>query len=146
MDYLPEVKRKLSDVMTYSTRCEVLMKEDPSLIFHFYLCMRSFIRASYVLQLKPSKWKLNDPPNCTSQLMQGSLSSEEYKNPVLVFQNAFKEFSLKSFEHFITEVVYFSLGAYSDEPEAHIIAQFIQLSKMLDAAQLLQERGIEKRD
>ncbi len=69
---------------------------------------------------------------------------DEYDNPFLVFQKAFKEFTLKEFEYFNTQIVYFSLGAYSDEPEANIITLFIHLNKMLDAAQIIRERGIEK--
>ena len=144
MDYLSAVKDRLFDIINYSTKCEVLMKDDPSLVFHYYLCMRSFIRASYLLQFKTKKWKLNDPPEYTSRLLQGSLSNDEYDNPFLVFQNAFKEFTLQEFEYFNTQIVYFSLGAYSDEPEANIITLFIHLNKMLDAAQIIRERGIVK--
>ena len=62
MDFLSAVRERLNDVMNYSTKCEVLMKEDPSLIFHHYLCMRSFIRASYVLKFKAKRWKVKRPP------------------------------------------------------------------------------------
>jgi len=144
MDNLITVKNNLFEVINYSTKCEVLMKNDPSLIFHYYLCMRSFLRASYVLQFKANKWRLNNPPEYTSKLLQGSLSDDEYRNPFLVFQKAFKEFTLQEFEYFNTQIVYFSLGAYSDEPEANIISTFIHLNKMLDAAQIIRERGVEK--
>lgn len=144
MDYLSAVKDRLFDIINYSTKCEVLMKDDPSLVFHYYLCMRSFIRASYVLQFKAEKWKVKRPPKFPSRLLQGSLSNEEYDNPFLVFQNAFKEFTLQEFEYFNTQIIYFSLGAYSDEPEANIVTLFIHLNKMLDSAQIIRERGIEK--
>ncbi|MBD3907104.1 hypothetical protein NAL32_21615 [Chryseobacterium sp. Ch-15] len=141
MDYLSEVKGMLADVISYSTKPKVLLKSNPSLIFHFYLCMRSFLRASYVLQLNTKKWKLNDPAEFTSRLLQGSLSDEEYCDPFLVFRKAFKVFSLKDFDLFLTEIIYHSLGAHYDEPEVNIINPFIHLTKMLDAAQI---RGIEK--
>jgi len=144
MDDLAEVKEKLFDVVNYSTKPKVLLKEDPSLIFHFYLCLRSFIKASYVLQLKTTKWKLSDSTEYTSRLLQGSLSDDEYKDPLLVFRKAFKEFSLKEFDHFITESVYFSFSSYTNDPDANIITFFIHLTKMLDAAQLMRERGVEK--
>jgi len=51
IDSLADVKKNLFDVMNYSIKPKILMKNAPSLIFHYYLCMRSFIRASYVLQL-----------------------------------------------------------------------------------------------
>lgn len=123
---------------------KVLLKEDPALIFHFYLCLRSFIKASYVLQLKTTKWKLSDSPEYTSRLLQGSLSDEEYKEPLRVFQKAFKEFSLKEFVHFITESVYFSFSSYANDHESNFITFFIHLTKMLDAAQIIRERGVKK--
>jgi len=144
MDFLSAVRERLNDVVNYSTKCEVLMKEDPSVIFHYYLCMRSFIRASYVLQFKAEKWKVKHPPKFPSKLLQGSLSDEEYRKPFLVFEKAFKEFTLQEFEYFNTQIVYFSLGAYSDEPEANIVTLFIHLNKMLDSAQIIRERGLKK--
>lgn len=144
MDDLATVKNMLCEVMNYSIKCEVIMKEDPSLIFHFYHCMRSFIKACYMLQFKTKKWKLNAPPEYTSKLLQGSLSNEEYRDPFLVFQNAFKEISLSKFQNYLTQSVYFSLGAYNNQPEAEFITPFIHLTKMLDAAQIIRERGMEK--
>ena len=133
MDFLSAVRERLNDVMNYSTKCEVLMKEDPS-----------FIRATYVLQFKAEKWKVKRPPKFPSRLLQGSLSDEEYNNPFLVFQKAFKEYTLQEFEYFNTEIVYFSLGSYSDELEANIVSLFIHLNKMLDSAQIIRERGLKK--
>lgn len=144
MDDLPTVKERLCDVMNYSTQPKVLLKNDPSLVFHFYLCIRSFIRASYLIQFKSKRWKLNEPPVCKSRLLQGFLSDKEYRNPFLVFQKAFKEFSLKEFEYFITEIIFFSLANSYDIPTDTNVAHFIHLTKMLDAAQIIRERGIEK--
>ena len=143
MDDLATVKNNVFDIMNYSTKQEVLMKNDPSVIFHYYLCMRSFIKAVYVLQFKTKKWKLNDSSGFTSILLQGSLSVEEYADSFLVFQNDFKEYTLQEFECFNAQIVYFSLGGYSDEPEANIVTLFIHLIKMLDAAQITNERGVE---
>ncbi|SUX44516.1 hypothetical protein [Chryseobacterium indoltheticum] len=144
MDDLVAVKERLCDVINYSTQPKVLMKDDPSLIFHFHLCIRSFIRASYLIQFKSEKWKLNDPPEYKSLLLQGFLSDAEYRNPFLVFQKAFKEFSLKEFEYFITEIVYFSLANSYDKPADSNAAHFIHLIKILDAAQIIRERGVKK--
>ncbi|SEM65030.1 hypothetical protein SAMN05421856_10572 [Chryseobacterium taichungense] len=144
MDDLPAVKEILCDVMNYSTQPKVLLKNNPYLVFHFYLCIRSFIRAGYLIQFKSKKWKVNDPPEYKSRLLQGLLSDKEYRNPFLVFQKAFKEFSLKEFEYFITEFIYFSLANSYDIPTDTNVAHFIHLTKMLDAAQIIRERGIEK--
>ena len=144
IDDLVAVKERLCDVINYSTQPKVLMKNDPSLIFHFYLCIRSFVRASYLIQFKSEKWKLNDPPEYKSPLLQGFLSDEEYRDPFLVFQRAFKEFSLEEFEYFITEIIYFSLANSYDIPTDTNSAHFIHLTKMLDASQIIRERGVKK--
>lgn len=144
MDDLTTVKDQLFEVMNYSVKAEVLLKEDPSLIFNFYLCLRSFMRASSFLPLKTKKWKLNDAPVSCSNSLQSSLSADEYKNPLLVFQKAFTEFSLKQFEYFIKEIVYFSWSPYANDAESNTINLFIHIIKMLDAAQLIRERGVVK--
>ncbi len=76
--------------------------------------------------------------------MQGSLSDEEYLNPTLVFQRAFEEFSIKDFDYYIAVAVYFSMGTSANAAESKMIATYIQLVKMLDAAYLLHERDIKK--
>ena len=144
MDDLTAVKDQLFEVMNYSVKPQVLLNEDPALIFNFYLCLLSLIRASSVLHLKTKKWKLNDAPVYCLKSLQSSLSADEYKNPLLVFPKAFTEFSLKEFEYFIKEIVYFSLSSYANDAESTTITLFIHLIKMLDAAQLIRERGMEK--
>lgn len=144
MDDLPTVKARLNETVTFSAKNEVLMNENPSLLFHYYLCMRSFIRASFVLQFKTNKFKIKDPPKYTSKLQQGSLSEEEYAHPFLVFQHAFKALTLEQFEYYHTQITYFSLSSYSDDPDANALVFFIHLNKMLDAAQIIRERGIDK--
>ncbi|MEC5174065.1 hypothetical protein [Chryseobacterium nepalense] len=72
--------------------------------------------------------------------MQGSLSDEEYRDPVKVFQNAFKEYPLEEFEEFLSEVVHFSLGMFNNVPERNIVGPYLHLIKMLDAAWLILER------
>lgn len=144
MDDLPETKALLGQVMEYSVKCEILMKNYPSVIYYFYLCMRSFLRAAYVLQFKAKKWKLNDPPEHPSKLLQGSLTDEEYCNPFLVFQKSFAAFTLAEYELFLTEIIYHSLGAHNDKPEVTIIKPYLHVTKMLDAAQIIRERGIAK--
>lgn len=144
MDDLPTVKDTLNKQIIFSAKHKVLTKDNPSLIFHYYLCMRSFIRACYELQLRTRQFRLKDPPEYTSKLLQGSLTDEEYANPFLVFKKAFKKFTLKEFEYYHTQLTYFSLSHYADDPEPKITHLFIYLQKMLDAGQIICERGIEK--
>ncbi|WPO81619.1 hypothetical protein SD427_12680 [Chryseobacterium sp. JJR-5R] len=81
-----------------------------------------------------------------SHLILGSLSEEEYRNPFLVFQKAFREFTIRDFDDFLADMVYFSLGSFNNAPEGNIITPFIHLNKMLDAAQLILERRNHKKD
>lgn len=87
---------------------------------------------------------MNQPPEQGSQIMQGSLFDDEFLNPFLVFERAFQDFSLQELEVFLTEVCYYALGPYNDHPHGNIISPFLHLQKMLDAAQLIRERGLEK--
>lgn len=139
---LSETKDRLYELMNFAMKPEVFLQRDPSVVLHFYVSLKSFVRAAYVLNLKSKKTKLNEPEN-VSHVMQGSLSDDEYINPFLVFKRAFKDFSLQEFEDFLTEVTYFSLGPYSDHPKGNIISPFLHLQKMLDAARIIKERKIE---
>lgn len=141
---LSETKNRLFEMMHYAMKPQVFLKRDPSLVVHFYIALKSFVRASYVVRSKSKKWKLNEPPEQGSQIMQGSLFDDEFLNPFLVFERAFQDFSLQELEGFLTEVCYYALGPYNDHPQGNIISPFIHLQKMLDAAQLIRERGLEK--
>jgi hypothetical protein len=76
--------------------------------------------------------------------MPGSLSENEYSNPVSVFRKAFKKFTIWDFDVFLAEIVYFSLGNFHNVPEKNIISPFLHLKKMLDAAPLILERRNKK--
>lgn len=138
---LSEAKEQLSSMMTHATKRKVLSEKDPSVVFHFYLSLRSFIRAAHQLSRKSGKYTLNNPPERLSIMMQGALSDEEYADPFLVFRRAFEDCRLKEFDHLITGIAYFSLGPYGDYPDGNSIEPFLHLQKMLDAAQVILERG-----
>lgn len=141
---LSETKDRLFKMMNFAMKPQVFLQRDPSLVLHFYVSLKSFVRASYVVMSKSKKWTLNETPEYTSHVMQSSLFDDEYINPFLVFERAFADFSLQEFEDFLTEVAYYSLGPYNDHPQGNIISPFLHLQKMLDAAQLMKERGVEK--
>ncbi|WP_294287237.1 hypothetical protein [uncultured Chryseobacterium sp.] len=138
---LSEAKEHLSSMMRYAVKRKVLSEKDPSVVFHFYLSLRSFIRAADYLSRTSGKYRLNPSKEHPSQLKQGSLSEAEYADPVLVFRRAFDNHRLAVFDHFITGIAYFSLGPFGDYPEGNTITYFLHLQKMLDAAQLMLERG-----
>ncbi|WPO84029.1 hypothetical protein SD427_06780 [Chryseobacterium sp. JJR-5R] len=137
-------KNRLYEIMEYAQNRKVLMKDNPSVVFHFYLSLRSFVRAGYGLQFKSKKWAIHAPAEPVLHLMLGSLSEDEFRNPFLAFQKAFSEFTIRDFDHFLADIVYFSLGTFNNVPEGNIITPFIHLNKMLDAAQLILERRDHK--
>ncbi|WP_353146339.1 hypothetical protein [Chryseobacterium sp.] len=137
-------KERLNSIMNYAVKKNAWINEDPSVIFQFHQSMRSFIRAGYLIMLKERKWAVNTQPEPVSPLLFGLLSEKEYQNPLLVFQQAFREYSIKEFDYFMSGMVYFSLGAYDNLPERNIVIPYIHLTKMLDAAYLILERKGEK--
>ncbi len=133
-------KERLNSIMNYAVKRNAWINEDPSVIFQFHQAMRSFIRAGYLMMLKERKWAVNTQPEQVSPLLFGLLSEKEYQNPLLVFQQAFREYSIKEFNYFMSGMVYFSLGVYDNLPERNIVIPYIHLTKMLDAAYLILER------
>lgn len=137
---LATAKDRLSLIMQYAVRGKVRIREDPSVIFHFHQSLRSFILAGYALRKKSGKWSVHILPEQGSPQTQGSLSEEEYRDPVLVFRKAFKEYRPAQFLDFLAEIVYFSLGTFNHVPEGNIVGPYLYLCKMLDAAWLIVER------
>lgn len=141
---LATTKERLNSMMHYAVKKNGWIKEDLSVIFQFHQSMRSFIGAGYLISMEAKKWTVNPPTETTSPLMQGSLSDAEYQKPLLVFQSAFKKYSVKEFDYFLSGIVYFSLQVYRNGPERNLVSPYIYLLKMLDAAYLILERGIRK--
>lgn len=137
-------KELLNSIMSYALKRNSWIKEEPSVIYHFHQAMRSFIRAGYFIMLQEKKLVVNTQLEEISPLALGLLSEKEYQNPLLVFKKAFREYSIKEFDYFISGMVYFSLGIYDNLPERNLINPYIHLLKMLDAAYLLVERRRKK--
>ncbi|WP_294278142.1 hypothetical protein [uncultured Chryseobacterium sp.] len=140
---LTTAKDMLNTIMQYAVQKRGWIDEDFSVIVHFHQSMRSFIRAGYFLRMKSKKWMLTTSTETISPLMQGSLSDEEYHNPLLVFHTAFTAYTIKEFDYFLGGMVYFSLGAYRCGPEKNMVSPYIYLTKMLDAGFVILERRKE---
>ncbi|MDM1554442.1 MULTISPECIES: hypothetical protein [Chryseobacterium] len=138
-------KELLNTIMSYALKRNSWIKEEPSVIYHFHQAMCSFVRGGYFLILKEKKCKVNTKLENVSPLALGLLTEKEYHNPLLVFKKAFKEYSVKEFDYFISGMVYFSMGIYDKLPERNMINPYIHLIKMLDAAYLIIERNIKGR-
>lgn len=137
-------KERLNSIMNYAVKRYSRIKEDPSAILHFQQAMRSFIRAGYLIALQEKKRTATTQLEDVSPLVLGLLSEKEFQNPLLVFRKAFKEYSIKEFDYFISGMVYLSLGIYDHLPERNIISPYIHLTKMLDAAHIILERKGKK--
>lgn len=138
---LTEVKEMLSTMMHNSVQKKARIRKEPAEVFQLYLSLRSLVRASFLISKKAKKAKLKASSEINlSKTMTGSLSEQEYRNPVEVFRSAFKICSLRDFDGFLSAVVYFSLGNSGCETGKEIIIPYLQLAKLLDAAWLIVER------
>ncbi|PRB06027.1 hypothetical protein CQ046_02285 [Chryseobacterium sp. MYb7] len=133
-------KEMLNNIMNYAIKRNSWIDEDPSVIYQFHQAVRSFVRAGYLIHLKEKKRIAHAHLENPSPWVLGLLSEKEYQNPLLVFKKAFKEYSVKEFDYFMSGIVYFSMVMYDNLPERNIVNPYIHLTKMLDAAHLILER------
>lgn len=119
---LPTAKNLFAEIMEYSQKEKVLKEENPSEIFHFYLSLRSLIRAAWQMQSGSEKKKFQIPagPFPDSLLIMGSLSEEEYGDPLRVLQKTFRELSIRDFDGFLSDIICFSLGTFRTRPEREL--------------------------
>lgn len=138
-------KEILSSIMNYALQRNNWISEDPAVIFRFHQSMRSLVRAGYLMMLKERKWTVDTRSEKISPWALGLLSENEYRNPLLVFKKAFREYSIKEYDYFMSGIVYFSMGVYENLPERNIVMPYIHTVKMLDAAHLILQRRREKK-
>jgi hypothetical protein len=142
--HLDYYKETLSKVVIYSHRRKIYKQDNPCEIFVFYTAVCSFLKVCYCLKVKSKKWKAKESTGYESILHLASLSKQEYENPFILFQKAFAEKTLEEFEFFLCEIVQLSLSPGEGESDCDLMTPYIHLIKMLDAAQLMRERGVEK--
>ena len=143
---LATAKERLNLMMQYAVQGKTRIPEDPSVVVHFHQSLRSLIRAGWCLRKKSGKWKGEAVPETGNPLLYGSLSEEEYRDPVLVFCKAFKKYRIEELEDFLSDIVYFSLGTLHNVPERDIVGPYLHLMKMLDAAWLITERKNRRKE
>ncbi len=120
---LDSSKDMLSEVMRYLHKDEVCSKENPSQLFDFHKALQSFVRAAYLLNLKKQQWN---------------------QNPQVVFEKAFAASTLDEYEFFLNEICYIALMPYREQADYDLTTPYIWFIKILDAAQVITERGVEK--
>jgi hypothetical protein len=142
--HLDYYKQNLSEAVLHCYRRKVYMQENPCNVFVFYTAISSFIKVCYILKGKSRKWKVKESTRSEDVFHLSSLTKEEFDNPFLVLQNAFEERTLQQFEFFLCEIIEFSMSPYDNDTESNLLTPYIHLMKMLDAGELMKERGIER--
>jgi hypothetical protein len=142
--HLDNYKQNLSGAVLHSYKKKIYKQDNPGQIFILYKVVRSFLKISYCLQTKNKKWKVKDAARSETVFHLSSLTKQEYDNPFLVFQKAFDEQTLKQFEFFLCEIVHLSLSSCLGDQDFDLLTPYIHLIKMLDALQLMKERGVER--
>lgn len=137
-------KQNLSEAVRYSYKTKVYKQENPSDVFVFYTVIKSFLKVCYCLKKKSKKWKVKASLGSETVFHFSSLIKEEYENPFMVFQKAFDEKTLEEFELFLYQIVELSLSPHAEDPETDLTTPYIYLIKMLDAVELIRERGVQK--
>ncbi|MFH6969132.1 hypothetical protein [Flavobacterium sp. FlaQc-28] len=142
--HLDYYKQNLSEVVLYCHKRKVYKQNDPSNVFVFYSAICSFVKICHSLKGKSRKWKVKESTRLEDVFHLSSLTKEEFDNPFLVLQKAFEEKTLEQFESFLFEIVELSLSRYACDPDSDLMTPYIHLTKMLDAGELMKERGIER--
>jgi hypothetical protein len=137
-------KQHLSEAVMYSYKREVFKQDNPSDVFVLYTAFSFFIKVCYCLKKKSKKRKIAASLRSETVFHLSSLSKKEYDNPFIVFQKAFDEKALEEFEFFLSQILEHSLSPHAGDPESDLTTPYIHLIKMLDAAELMRERGVEK--
>jgi hypothetical protein len=137
-------KQNLSEAVMYCYKKKVCEQDNPSNVFILYTVIRSFLKVCYSLQKKSKKWKVKASLHTEKVFHLSSLTKEEFDNPFMVFQKAFDEKTLEEFESFLYQILELSLSPHAADSDLDLTTPYIHLIKMLDAAELLRERGVEK--
>lgn len=137
-------KKLIGEVIQHVYKKEVYCGENPGELLIYYKVFRSFLKACYLLRFSKKTVRKDDFYDWDSGIFLGSLSSIAYDNPVLVFTNAFKKKTLMEYELFLFAMFQSSLSTYKGDICTDMATPYLHLIKMLDAAQLIQERGLEK--
>lgn len=141
---LVTAKEMLSNLMICVGKNNTVIQEDSSVVFRFHQSLRSLLHACYEIAVKDNQWTIAKHSGNHNLLTQGSLSNEEYLNPILVFHRALAEYAVKDFDYYLAVIVSLSMNTNSYSNGARIVAVYIHLIKMLDAAYLIQERDNNK--
>ncbi|WP_026703647.1 hypothetical protein [Flavobacterium soli] len=142
--HLDYYKQNLREAVLHCYKGKVYRQDNPYTVFTFYTAIRDFVKVCHFLKGKSKKWKVRESSRLETAFHLSSLTKEEFDNPFLVLDRAFKERTLQEFEFFLSEITELSLSAYNEEPNTDLLTPYIHLTKMLEAGELMRERGVER--
>ena len=142
--HLDYYKHSLNEAVLYSYKTKIYRQENPSDVFILYTVIKSFLKMCYCLKEKSKKWKIAASLRSETVFHLSSLTKEEYENPFTVFQKAFAEKTLEEFESFLYQTLELSLSPHAGDSDPDLMTPYIHVIKMLDAVELVRERGVEK--
>jgi len=142
--HLDYYKQNLREAVLHCYMVNVYKQDKPCNVFVFYTAVRDFVKVCHFLKVKSKKWKVRESSRLETVFHLSSLTKEEYDNPFLVLESAFEERTLQQFEFFLYEITELSLSPYNEDPDTDLTTPYIHLTKMLEAAELIRERGVER--
>lgn len=150
-------RKMIKGVLSFTNRGKIYRKDSPGdLLFEFKM-LESAINAAYVIskEKKESPIIVEDYSLLNKNLYCGqhvgssewdffprTLSVKEYKNPYLAFRNFFKYQKLDKWKEDLQEVLNYSLSKYTDGLELELLAIYFHLTKLIEAAHLIDVREI----
>lgn len=140
--HLHELKHFLTSMMSYCYKNKVFFKKNPGHALTIHMVLHSLLRVGYVLQVHTESYRVEESAHIPKDLGLGALTPEEYKNPFLVFQKAFRSHTLSEFDLACFEIVLFSLSPSPDTITWDFFNPYNHLLKMLDASWLIHIRGL----
>ncbi|WP_146942688.1 hypothetical protein [Chryseobacterium hagamense] len=137
-------REMLNKIVISAVKKKSVPAQDAAAVFHFYLALRSFIRACFLISWKRNRWTVDASPGNSLLIKTGNLSAEEYRDPVRILRKAFKAYRRKEYEAFLSSAAYFSLSDLGCKEEQKMVGPYIHLVKMLEAGYLIVEREVQK--
>lgn len=154
---LAHYRELIRDLSIYSCLNKVYQKENPGNLLWKVEGINCLLQACFVL----SKHKKESPVKVTeADLMEQRfyatdassvtcwnsfprfLSQSEFRNPYLVFKDFFKLKSIEQWQADIRELIFEAYIVCDEYSEHNIIQMYIQLSKLFEAAHLIDVREI----
>lgn len=150
-------RRSIRQVLLSAASAKVHRKNDPSTIWRQFKMITSVVMAAR--QMHPPKQKdalqVTEEQFLDSRLyakpysacpewdyLPRTLNAAEYKNPFLVLKRFFKTHDVAQWKTTIDDVLDYAFARYTDQCDLNLLQLFLQLTKLMEAAHLIDVREI----